>query len=74
MSYFSPAHNRKKNLRPPDLYEYYVDNFWFNSLYRQPQNSLYRAGWSARVFWTRSKMDDGKVGLFPHPLIGLFLN
>ena len=32
MRYFSPAHNRKKNLRPPDLYEYYVDNFWFKTV------------------------------------------
>jgi glycine/D-amino acid oxidase-like deaminating enzyme len=31
MKYFSPAHNRGKNLRPPDLYEYFVDNFWFES-------------------------------------------
>lgn len=29
MKYFSPASKRKKNLRPPDLYEYFVDNFWF---------------------------------------------
>jgi hypothetical protein len=29
MSYLSRSHNRSQNLRPPDLYEYYVDNFWF---------------------------------------------
>jgi len=31
MKYFSGSHNRSKNLRPPDLYEYFVDNFWFES-------------------------------------------
>ncbi len=31
MRYFSQAHNRGQNLRPPDLYEYFVDNFWFKS-------------------------------------------
>ena len=29
MKYFSRFHNRGENLRPPDLYEYFVDNFWF---------------------------------------------
>jgi hypothetical protein len=28
MKYFSRSHNRGKNLRPPDLYEYFVDNSW----------------------------------------------
>lgn len=32
MKYFSHSHNRSKNLRPPDLYEYYVDNFWFKTI------------------------------------------
>jgi glycine/D-amino acid oxidase-like deaminating enzyme len=31
MKYFSSPHNRGKNLRPPDLYEYFVDNFWFEA-------------------------------------------
>jgi glycine/D-amino acid oxidase-like deaminating enzyme len=31
MRYFSRLHNRSKNLRPPDLYEYFVDNFWFEA-------------------------------------------
>lgn len=31
MKYFSPSHNRGQNLRPPDLYEYFVDNFWFKA-------------------------------------------
>lgn len=32
MKYFSEAHNRGENLRPPDLYEYFVDNFWFKTI------------------------------------------
>ncbi len=32
MRYFSRSHNRSKNLRPPDLYEYFVDNFWFKTI------------------------------------------
>ncbi len=32
MKYFSKFHNRSKNLRPPDLYEYYVDNYWFKTV------------------------------------------
>ncbi|MFA9492212.1 MAG: NAD(P)/FAD-dependent oxidoreductase [Anaerolineales bacterium] len=32
MKYFSRSHNRSKNLRPPDLYEYFVDNYWFNTV------------------------------------------
>lgn len=32
MRYFSSAHNRGENLRPPDLYEYFVDNFWFKTV------------------------------------------
>jgi glycine/D-amino acid oxidase-like deaminating enzyme len=32
VKYFSRAHNRSKNLRPPDLYEYFVDNFWFKTI------------------------------------------
>ena len=31
MNYFSRSHNNGHNLRPPDLYEYYVDNFWFKA-------------------------------------------
>jgi glycine/D-amino acid oxidase-like deaminating enzyme len=31
MKYFSRSHNRSQNLRPPDLYEYFVDNFWFKA-------------------------------------------
>ncbi len=31
MRYFSRSHNRGRNLRPPGIYEYYVDNFWFKA-------------------------------------------
>ena len=32
MKHFSRSHNKHKNLRPPDLYEYFVDNFWFKTV------------------------------------------
>lgn len=32
MKYFSRYHNRSKNLRPPDLYEYFVDNYWYKTV------------------------------------------
>ncbi len=32
MKYFSRSHNRSPQLRPPDLYEYFVDNFWFRTV------------------------------------------
>ncbi|MBC8506895.1 MAG: FAD-dependent oxidoreductase [Anaerolineales bacterium] len=32
MKYFSKSNNRSRNLRPPDLYEYYVDNYWFKTV------------------------------------------
>lgn len=32
MKYFSNSHIRGKNLRPPELYEYFVDNFWFKTV------------------------------------------
>jgi len=31
MKYFSRSHNQGQNLRPPDLYEYFIDNFWFKA-------------------------------------------
>jgi hypothetical protein len=31
MKYFSPIYKPGKNLRPPDLYEYFVDNSWFKA-------------------------------------------
>lgn len=38
MKYISRSHNNKKNLRPPDLYEYFIDNFWFESVDLKDQN------------------------------------
>jgi len=32
MKYFSGKQNRGRNLRPPDLYEYFVDNLWFKTI------------------------------------------
>lgn len=31
MRYFSRSHSRGRNLRPPDLYEFFVDNDWFEA-------------------------------------------
>ncbi|RLD05227.1 MAG: hypothetical protein DRI65_09160 [Chloroflexota bacterium] len=31
MKYFSPVYKPGKNIRPPDLYEYSPDNFWFKA-------------------------------------------
>jgi glycine/D-amino acid oxidase-like deaminating enzyme len=51
MKYFSRSHNRSKNLRPPDLYEYFVDNFWFNAadLENQKINEPLRGSHTADV-------------------------
>ena len=49
MKYYSSSHNRSKNLRPPDLYEYFVDNFWFkeadleNQAINEPLRSSHKA-------------------------------
>jgi glycine/D-amino acid oxidase-like deaminating enzyme len=32
LKYFSSLPNRRKNLRPPDLYEYFIDNYWFKTI------------------------------------------
>jgi glycine/D-amino acid oxidase-like deaminating enzyme len=32
MKYFSRSQNHSQNLRPPDLYEYFVDNYWFKTV------------------------------------------
>lgn len=37
MKYFSWSQNRRKNLRPPDLYEYFVDNYWFKTVKLEEQ-------------------------------------
>ena len=51
MKYFSPIYKPGKNLRPPDLYEYFLDNFWFKSasLDEQPINEPLRGSHKADV-------------------------
>jgi len=51
MRYFSRTHNRGQNLRPPDLYEYHVDNFWFHAaeLDNQKINEALRGSHKADV-------------------------
>ena len=51
MKYFSSAHNQSQNLRPPDLYEYYVDNYWFKAagLENQAINKPLRGSHNADV-------------------------
>jgi glycine/D-amino acid oxidase-like deaminating enzyme len=51
MNYFSKFHNRGKNRRPPDLYEYFVDNFWFKAagLENQKINEPLRGSHNADV-------------------------
>jgi gamma-glutamylputrescine oxidase len=51
MKYFSHSQNQGQNLRPPDLYEYFVDNFWFKSadLENQTINQPLRGSHTADV-------------------------
>ena len=51
MKYFSHHHIRGQNLRPPDLYEYFVDNFWFKAadLRNQKINAPLRGSHKADV-------------------------
>ena len=51
MKYFSHPNNWSKNLRPPDLYEYFVDNFWFKAadLENQEINEPLRGNHNADV-------------------------
>jgi glycine/D-amino acid oxidase-like deaminating enzyme len=51
MKYFSGQRNRGRNLRPPDLYEYSIDNFWFKAadLYNQKINEPLRGSHKADV-------------------------
>ncbi len=51
MQYYSRFHNRGQNLRPPHLYEYFVDNFWFksNDLENQTINEPLRGSHHADV-------------------------
>jgi glycine/D-amino acid oxidase-like deaminating enzyme len=37
VKYFSRTHNRGRYLRPPELYEYFVDSFWFQTVDLQNQ-------------------------------------
>ena len=32
MRNYSNQQNKGRNLRPPDLYEYFVDNYWFKTI------------------------------------------
>ncbi len=51
MKYFSRTQNRSQNLRPPDLYEYFVDNYWFKTvdLENQKINAPLRGSHTADV-------------------------
>ena len=51
MKYFSRSQNRSQNLRPPDLYEYFVDNYWFKTvdLENQKINAPLRGSHTADV-------------------------
>ncbi len=31
MKNFSPVYTMRQGLRPPELYEYFLDNFWFKA-------------------------------------------
>jgi glycine/D-amino acid oxidase-like deaminating enzyme len=78
VKYFSHLHNRGQNLRPPDLYEYFVDNFWFKAadLGSQKINAPLRGSHKADVvivgggytglsaaYNTRMKFPDKKIVL-----------
>ncbi len=51
MKYFSRSQNRCQNLSPPDLYEYFVDNYWFKTvdLENQKINAPLRGSHTADV-------------------------
>ncbi len=51
MKYFSPIYKSGKNIRPPDLYEYDIDNFWFEAagLNKQQINAPLRGSHKADV-------------------------
>ena len=51
MKYFSTVYKSGNNLRPPDLYEYSVDNFWFKAagLKNQPINEPLRGSHKADI-------------------------
>ena len=31
MKYFTPISGKREGLKPPELYEYFLDNFWFKA-------------------------------------------
>ena len=78
MKYFSSSHNEGRNQRPPDLYEYFVDNFWFkaadleNQVINEPLRGSHKAdvvivgggytGLSA-AYHIRSKFPEKKIVL-----------
>lgn len=78
MKYYSSPQKRAKNLRPPDLYEYFVDNFWFkaadleNQLINEPLRGSHKAdvvivgggytGLSA-AYHIRAKLPEKKIVL-----------
>ncbi len=51
MKYYSPPRNRGQTLRPPDLYEYFTDNYWFKTvdLENQVINEPLRGSHSADI-------------------------
>ena len=77
MSYLSRSHNWSQNLRPPDLYEYSVDNFWFkaadleNQKIIEPLRGSHQADVdsSLRGFFKQSRqVVDENLGVFANPL------
>ena len=66
MKYFSRSHYRGKTLRPPDLYECFVDNFWFKAadLEHQKINEPLRGSCRAmRSLWKARVVDMAPVGV-----------
>jgi len=78
MKYFTQTNNKGKYERPPDLYEYFVDNFWFKAadLENQQINEPLRGSQNADVvilgggytglsaaFHIRQKFPDKKIVL-----------
>jgi glycine/D-amino acid oxidase-like deaminating enzyme len=49
MKNFSPVYTRRQGLRPPELYEYFLDNFWFraagleNEIINEPLRGSHKA-------------------------------
>jgi glycine/D-amino acid oxidase-like deaminating enzyme len=51
MKYYSPPRNSGQTLKPPDLYEYFIDNYWFKTvdLENQVINEPLRGSHSADI-------------------------